>query len=277
MRVGVRAATHGPGTRATVGAGDCEARQSGGAGDMDLLDIVEYALLPALALGMAHWIAVRPRSPRMAVIIDFQYFAAGIVFSAVSAELLPQIFARHNPLWVILGFLAGMGLAHVTAAAVEKKQPLDLRLLATLLLVNACMAGLLVGVAFVAGPQQGRLLSVALIGRMAFVGLNAPHTAGLGLSRGLTAGLVTLGACGVLVALAVSSFAVLNQLPHLILDGTLALGLSGVLYLTTRDLLLEIQDELQAGLRTRLFCVGYILFLVLHMVAVNPAQPEPIP
>lgn len=242
-----------------------------------MLDIVKYALLPAGALGIAHWIAVRPRSLRVASIIDFQYFAAGIVFSAVSAELLPQIFARHNPLWVILGFLAGMGLAHVTAATVEMSQPLDLRLLATLLLMNACMAGLLIGAAFVAGPQQGRLLSLALIGRMAFVGLNAPYAAGLDRSRTFAAGLATFGACGVLVALALTNYAVLNHLPHLIFDGTLALGLSGILYLTTRDLLLEIQDELQAGLRTRLFCMGYVLFLVLHMVAISPAKPEPIP
>lgn len=245
--------------------------------EIDLLDIVKYALAPALALGIAHWIAVRPRSLRVASIIDFQYFAAGIVFSAVSAELLPQIFARHNPLWVILGFLAGMGLAHVTAATVEKSQPLDLRLLATLLLMNGCMAGLLIGAAFVAGPQQGRLLSLALIGRMAFVGLNAPYAAGLDRSRTFAAGLATLGACGVLVALALVNYAVLNHLPHLIFDGTLALGLSGILYLTTRDLLLEIQDELQAGLRTRLFCMGYVLFLVLHMVVISPARPEPIP
>ena len=242
-----------------------------------MLDIVKYALLPGLALVLAHWLAVRPQLLSVPAIVDFQYFAAGIVFSAVSAELLPQIFARHNPLWVVMGFLAGMGLAHVTAAAVEKSQPLDLRLLATLLLMNGCMAGLLIGAAFVAGPQQGRLLSLALIGRMAFVGLNAPHVAGVDRSRTFAAGLATLGACGVLVALAILNYAVLNHLPHLVFDGTLALSLSGILYLTTRDVLLEIQDELQAGLRTRLFCVGYVLFLVLHMVAVSPAKPEPIP
>lgn len=240
-------------------------------------NIVRYALLPALALAMAHWIAVRPRSLRVTSIVDFQYFAAGIVFSAVSAELLPQIFARHNPFWVVMGFLTGMGLAHVTAAAVEKRQPLDRRLLATLLLVNGCMAGLLIGAAFVAGPQQGRLLSLALIGRAAFVGLNTPHMAGVDQSRSFTAGLATLAACGVLVTLAVLNYEVLSRLPHRVFDGMLALALSGILYLTTRDLLLEIQDELQAGLRTRLFCMGYVLFLVLHMVAISPKEPEPIP
>jgi hypothetical protein len=56
-----------------------------------------------------------------------------------------------------------------------------------------------------------------------------------------------------------------------------ALGLTAILYVTTRDLLLEIQDELKAGLRTRLFCVGYLLFLVFHMVAVGSADPEPVP
>jgi zinc transporter ZupT len=242
-----------------------------------LRDIVKYALLPALALATAHWIAVRPRSLRLVSIVDFQYFAAGIVLSAVSAELLPQIFARHNPLWVVMGFLAGMGLAHVTAAAVEKRQPVDRRLLATLLLVNGCMAGLLVGAAFVAGPQQGRLLSLALVGRAAFVGLNTPYMAGVDQSRSFTAGLATLAACGVLVTLAVLNYEVLSRLPHRVFDGMLAFALSGILYLTTRDLLLEIQDELQAGLRTRLFCLGYVLFLVLHMVAISPTEPEPIP
>ncbi len=239
--------------------------------------ILKYALLPAMALAMAHWLAVRPRSLRLDAILDFQYFAAGIVLSAVSAELLPQIFARHNPPWIVMGFLAGMSLAHVTATAVEKWQPLDLRLLVTMLLVNACIAGLLIGAAFVASPRQGRLLSVALIGRMAFVGLNAPHVAGLSVSRTFSAGLATAGACGVLIALAVLNFAVSDHLPHPLFDVMLALGLTGILYVTTRDLLLEIQDELKAGLRTRLFCVGYLLFLVFHMLAIGSADPEPIP
>lgn len=208
--------------------------------------------------------------------MDFQYFAAGTVLSAVSAELLPQIFARHNPPWIVMGFLVGMSLAHVTATAVKKWQPLDLRLLVTMLLVNACIAGLLIGTAFVASPQQGRLSSVALIGRMAFVGLNAPRAGGLSVSRTFSAALATAGACGALIASAVLNFMVSDHLPHRFFDAMLALGLTGILYVTTRDLLLEIQDDLKAGLRTRLFCMGYLLFLVFHMV-VGSAGPEPVP
>lgn len=239
-----------------------------------MCDVVKYSVLPAMVLAIGYWIAIRPRALRIASIVDFQYFAAGIVLSAVSAELLPQIFARHNPLWVILGFLGGMGVAHLATVAVEKHQPVNVRLLAMQLGVNACISGILIGAGFVAGVQQGRLLSLALIGRTAFVGLNTPHVAGVECSRNFAGRLAMFAACGGLVMWAVLNYAIVSQLPHRMLDAMLALGLSGVLYLTIRDCLLEIQDELQAGIRSRLFCLGFVLFLVLHMLAISPTDPE---
>lgn len=242
-----------------------------------MIDIVKYAALPAVTLAVGHWIAVRPRSLRLTTIIDFQYFAAGIVFSAVSAELLPQIFARHNPLWVIVGFLAGTSVAHVTSIAVENSESLERGLLTRVLILNSCMVGLLIGAAFVAGGGQGRLLCVALCGRTAFVGLNTPYSAGLGISRTLKAGIATSVIGAMLIATAVLNYSALHQLPHAVFDGMLALALAGVLYLTTCDLFLEIQDELRASNRTRLFCMGFILFLALHMVSVGPAGLEGVP
>jgi zinc transporter, ZIP family len=142
--------------------------------------------------------------------------------------------------------------------------------------LNASMMGLLIGSGFVAGSQQGRLLSLALIGRAAFVGLNLMQTASLSRpSRGASAAIVA----GAAMVAAVSglSFILVTTLPHPIFDSVLALGLSGVLYLATRDLVLEIGDQDQAGFRTALFCTGYVLCLVLHMATTSRTEPELIP
>lgn len=242
---------------------------------MDAIEVLKYALLPAVAVVASHLAPSLGARPSVSAVIDFQYFAAGIVIAAVSAELLPQIFARHNALWVILGFVAGILLPYVSGYVFEKKNHLPgLPLLAARLTENTLLGGILIGAGFAAGRQQGRLLSIALVGRATFIGLDtasARRSMALGSSVLMASASAALAACAVLV------YRIIPAVPHPVLDVLLALGISGILYLTIRDVLLEIQDESQAGFRTGVFCAGFALFLVLHMLAIGPTEPELIP
>ena len=63
-----------------------------------LLDIVIYALLPVAAI-IIGGIAGLLRKPSGAFISAVLHFAAGVVFSVVAVELLPDIIKEHKPLW----------------------------------------------------------------------------------------------------------------------------------------------------------------------------------
>ena len=76
-----------------------------------LSQVFQFALLPAIAMmtggGIALW-----RPPNAVWHSAILHFAAGVVFSVVAVELLPDIVKEHLPLEVGLGFGSGVTLLH---------------------------------------------------------------------------------------------------------------------------------------------------------------------
>nr|WP_044019264.1 hypothetical protein [Hymenobacter sp. APR13] len=68
--------------------------------------VLLYSLVPAAIMVVGAVVAVL-RPPGAAIRSAILHFAAGVVFSVVAVELLPDIVARHRPLEVGLGFGAG--------------------------------------------------------------------------------------------------------------------------------------------------------------------------
>jgi ZIP family zinc transporter len=68
-----------------------------------LSSIILYSLAPVLAALLGATLAVI-RPPGTAVRSGIQHFAAGVVFSVVAVELLPDVVDRHRPLRVLIGF-----------------------------------------------------------------------------------------------------------------------------------------------------------------------------
>ena len=53
------------------------------------------------------------------------HFAAGVVFSVVAVELLPDIIREHKPFQVIIGFTAGVGVMLLIRKFTEAKLAMD--------------------------------------------------------------------------------------------------------------------------------------------------------
>ena len=70
-------------------------------------NVMSYALLPVVATIVGAIIAAfRPPNARLRSMI--QHFAAGVVFSVVAVELLPDVIKEHRPLQVVIGFALGV-------------------------------------------------------------------------------------------------------------------------------------------------------------------------
>ena len=136
--------------------------------------IIRYALLPTIALAGGGLLALVIRfgvQARSAIL----HFAAGVVFSVVAVEILPDVVRLHDPGLTVLGFSMGIGLMllirRFTEAGPDKDEsgpvqsakiphlPLSLLLAIG---VDLFIDGLLLGIGFAAGAKEGVLLAFAL-------------------------------------------------------------------------------------------------------------------
>jgi ZIP family zinc transporter len=142
--------------------------------------VLLYALVPAAIMVLGAVIAIiRPPGP--AIRSAILHFAAGVVFSVVAVELLPDIVARHRPLEVGLGFAIGVGvmlaLRSLTRKAAEKEKAVPTPALPPGVLwasqteapvagalpmglltgvgIDILIDGLLLGIGFAAGAEEG--------------------------------------------------------------------------------------------------------------------------
>ena len=147
-----------------------------------------FSLLPAVVMiagaALAVWRAPGPQL-RSAIL----HFAAGVIFSVVAVELLPDIVHHHAPYEVGLSFGLGvavmMGLRYLTQR-LEQREAAALGAAATTastvtaalpwgLLVaigtDIFIDGLLLGIGFAAGAKENTLLAIALTIELLSLGL----------------------------------------------------------------------------------------------------------
>ena len=237
-----------------------------------LTTVLLYALIPTLVLivggGLAAW---KPPGATLRSII--LHVAAGIVFSVVAVELLPDIVRLHAPWEVALGFGGGVVAMLLIRRLVESKEtdgkrPEGVLPLGMLLgiAVDLVIDGLLLGIGFAAGAKEGMLLTLALAAEILSLGLavSAQLRQG-GTPRARAVGVVAALA-GVFYIAALAGVTLLRGLSGNALEIVLSFGLAALLFLVTEELLVEAYEEKETPLITASFFGGFLLFLILGML-----------
>ncbi len=261
--------------------------------------VLAYLLLPVGAVILGGFIATfRTPGPRAQSVV--QHVAAGVVFAAVAAELLPKELNEHMPLPLIVGFGGGVafmlgvewlvkrlgrkrtgeegakgenegsrvagGTPAVSAAEAAVEGVASTTLL-IVIAVDLAIDGLIIGVGFAAGAKQGLLITIALTLEVLFVGVSvAAEFAAAGASRGLTIG-ITAGLGAVLAAGAVLGVTLLGALSGTGLAIVLAFGSAALLYLVTEELLVQAHVVPDTPFTAATFFFGFLALLVIDMLA----------
>lgn len=207
------------------------------------------------------------------------HFAAGVVFSVVAVEILPEVVRLHDPILTVIGFGAGVGLMLLIRQLTESSEqagPTDTVLpkstataptaFLLAIAVDIFIDGLLLGIGFAAGAKEGILLAFALAIESVSLGLATATTlTNNGLSRTRIIGLI-LGASTLFFASTVLGATLLHNLPETGLDIVLSFGLAALLFLVTEELLMEAHLEQEKPWLTATFYAGFLLFLILGMI-----------
>jgi len=234
-----------------------------------------YALIPVISilLGGVTGIFKQPSGVFRSSVL---HFAAGVVFSVVAVELLPDIIKNHKPIEVAIGFSLGI----ITMLAVrffadkfegrakESKAAYILPVgLLIALGIDLAIDGLLLGVGFAAGNTEGILLSVALALETFSLGLAvvlACADANLSKQKNIFI-LLILGT--IFFIGAIIGITMLAGLSQEVLELVLSFGLEALLFLVTEELLTEAHEEKETLLQTSMFFIGFLIFLLIGMVA----------
>ncbi|MEO6175003.1 MAG: ZIP family metal transporter [Flavobacterium circumlabens] len=243
---------------------------------MELLSqVLGYAFLPVITI-MAGGAIGLYKNPGSAFRSSILHFAAGVVFSVVSVELLPDIIKNHLPVEVGLGFSMGIILMLFVKYFTERGPKNENAEndnsfgvpygLISALIIDLIIDGLLIGIGFSAGKKEGILLSIALGLETFSLGLAviiACRKSKMSKSENflILAGLGLTFFIGALLGISL-----LSHLSQEILELLLSFGLAALLFLVTEELLTEAHEEKESPIQTACFFVGFLLFLILGMI-----------
>ncbi len=202
---------------------------------------------------------------------NVQHLAAGVVFAAVAAELLPDIHDK-SPAVVVAGFATGvvamLGI-HRLSKLIEKRGvggnfAGGAGLIITIA-IDMLIDGVLIAVTFIEETATGVIIALALTIEVLFLGVAAvvalpekmgnlrkiaiPAMFGALLTVGVTVGVLTLeGAAQATIAF------------------ILAFGAAALLYLVTEELLVKANKVPQTSVSTTLFFVGFLLIFIIDVI-----------
>lgn len=239
-----------------------------------MIKLLIFAIVPVLAtLAGCVLVIVRPPGPRAKSAI--QHFAAGVVFSVVSVELLPDIIKRHAPSFVVIGFTLGLlcmlGLRSLTqqfeseSFRTETKTNLPMPLLGAVL-IDIVVDGFLVGIGFAVGSKEGLLLTAALSVELLSLGVALSiELIQSGIGKAKTLAIVSTISM-TLLAGTIFGAVILSHASDSVMEGVLSFGLASLLFLVTEELLTEAHEQPETPLMTSCFFVGFLVFLILGMI-----------
>lgn len=230
-----------------------------------LLTVLGYSAIPVAAATLGGALTAW-RKPGDRVQSTVQHFAAGVVFAAVAAELLPDMLhgKGNGILPIVLGATAGVAL--MLAIRTLSKRAGEATGLVAVTSIDVFIDGLVVSLGFIAGAGQGLLLVVALSIELLFLGLTVALALG---STGASKARVVLATAGVAALLplgAVAGTFLFRDLPQAWLTGFFAFGLVALLYLATEELLVEAHEKPDTALATAVFFVGFFVLVILDEV-----------
>lgn len=235
-----------------------------------LVQALSYTMLAVVAALVGGLIAVY-RTPGPQMESNVQHFAAGVVFAAVAAELLPDVHTR-APTVVILGFALGvttmLGIHRLSKYIEQRGIGGKMVGAASLLItvsIDMLIDGVLIGVTFLAEAATGVLIAVALAIEVLFLGVTGvialPAETSTLKKLAVPTGFGVLLVSGVITG--VLAFDGVSGTPIALV---LAFGSAALLYLVTEELLVKAQKVPETPTSTTLFFVGFLLIFLLDML-----------
>ncbi len=222
-----------------------------------------YALLliPVLAAILGAVVAVYAR-PTLAVVSGVQHLAAGVVFAAAAAEVLPDLTHYKAPIATLVGGVIGVGvMLGIMQAERRWEGPIGM---AATTAVDLLVDGLILGLGFIAGAKAGVLLTVALTLEVLFLGLTVADA--FGGARARVRSVVATALLVMALPLGAVLASPISRLPDPVVAGFLAFGLIALLYLVTEELLVEAHEKPDGPWITAFFFVGFLAVLLLDQV-----------
>jgi zinc transporter, ZIP family len=240
-----------------------------------LAQVVGFASVPVIAMaGGGAIAAVWPPTGRIRSYI--QHLAAGVVFSAASVEVLPDVMRRKAPIVASIGFAAGVALMLLIrswARRVEKQgKPAfenggsESWSMIGIVGVDVFVDGLLIGVMLATGERAGLLVTLALAVELLALGLATSATIGNATSSPLRALMATTSLAVVLAFGTVIGYLALGGLTGAWMEAMLAFALAALLYLVTEELLVEAHEVPETPIATAMFFAGFLLLLIVSMI-----------
>ncbi len=228
-----------------------------------MVNVLPYTAAPVLAAAAgASLVTWRPPGEKTQGFV--QHFAAGVVFAAAAAELLPDLMHRQSLAAGLIG--AALGVALMLAIRETSRKLKGSFGLASVIGVDVLVDGLVVGLGFAQGARQGILLTIALTIELLFLALTVSTELGeSGMSK-LLVGATAIGLSLLLPAGAALGFGVLASLTGAVVTGLYAFGLVALLYLVTEELLVEAHGKPDTPLATAVFFVGFFLVTLDELI-----------
>lgn len=231
-----------------------------------LAHAVVFAVAPAVAMVVGGTVAAFwPPTDTFKSYI--QHCAAGIVFSALAVEVLPDVMHRDAPLAAALGFSLGLAvMLAIRRAARGTKETVETRGVASRLLavvgVDIFVDGLLIGVMLATGNRAGALVTLALAIELFSLGLAVAAASTAGRTRTIvtTAWLSTSTVLG-----AAAGSLTVGGLQGRWMEGVLGFAVAALLYLVTEELLVEAHEVPETPLSTAAFFVGFLALMLIDM------------
>ncbi|NGX57635.1 MAG: hypothetical protein K940chlam3_00528 [Chlamydiae bacterium] len=192
-----------------------------------------------------------------------QHFAAGVIFAAVSVELIPILLKSHQKLDIVIGFLLGVGAMLLIRTLGQKYETTPIGMI-TGIGVDLWIDGILIGLSFIAAKESGIIITTALCIEVAFLGMALlPTMKNKGISLGIRV-LTILGLALLLPFGTATGLEVIHNLPETFFEGTLAFGVAALLYLVTEELLFEAHQEVDSVFGSAAFFIGFLIILLIH-------------
>ena len=226
------------------------------------MQAVAFTLIPVVAVLIGSLFAVS-RRPSDAFVSAMQHLAAGVVFAAAAAEILPQVMHEGSPIATFTGGALGI-LVMLSLKALEGRASGPIAMLGAVA-VDILIDGLVLGLAFVAGGKAGVLLTIALTLEVLFLGLTVTTELGETIKSkariiGITMGIALLLPIGAAIATPVATF------PPVVIAGFLSFGLMALLYLVTEEPLVEAHEKPDTPLISAMFFIGFLGLLLIEEV-----------
>ena len=229
--------------------------------------VIIYAFIATFALLFGGIISVI-KEPGTKVRSAILHFAAGVIFSVVSVELLPDIMARQDVLEIATGFGTGVLLMLAIRYFLEpKKEPKDDRGFPTAFIVviaiDLLIDGVLMGIGFATSQETGAFLAIALSVELLALGMATSITMASSKVNRTQTILTIFGLSALVLGSTLLSAYLLVGISAGSLKVILAFGLAALLFLVTEELLVEAHESRQNPLLTAAFFAGFLLFMLL--------------